>query len=262
MKKAIVFLILSFTLTAALAAVDFAVTTGAGAHIGGLFTRYNLTADGFLEGEPVYVKAAQEMNQINFGGFLFVDGTWIGNSTWAKFGAEFSAGIQSGVNNYTETMIAEIPSSDNLVIPTKGKGSELMLNLALLGKYPFTLNERLALFPLAGVEYQIALMETRQPEGRQRYDRDDKRRGETDVNGNTYTLSAWNSLFVVLGAGMDYRIASSLYLRPELLYSFRLQTPYEVDKLAFTKKALNAPNPKLGGLTSGPTLRIAAGWRF
>jgi hypothetical protein len=254
MKKFTTLLIVTFTLTAMLPAADFAITTGAGAHIGGLFTRYKLTADGKIEGEPVNVSAAQEMNQINFGGFLFVDGTW----------AVFSLGIQGGLNNYNETMVAEIPSSDNLVIPSTGKGSEVMLNFTLLGKYPFPLkgNERITLFPMAGLEYQIALMEARQPEGRQRYDRTDKRKGENDVNGSTYTLPAWNSLFVIIGGGMDYRLTSSLYLRPELLYSFRLQTPYEVDALEKAKKALNAPNPKLGGLTSGPTLRIAAGWRF
>jgi len=252
MKKHIALLTLTFSLTTALAAADFAITTGAGAHLGGLFTRYKLTASGSIEGQSVDVSAAQEMNQFNFGGFVFADATWV----------EFSVGIQGGVNNYTETMVAEIPSQDNLVLPSKGKGSELMLNFTLLGKYPFTLNERLAAFPLLGVEYQVALMQAREPEGRQRYDRTDNRRGETDVDGKIYKMSAWNSLFVVIGGGMDYRLTSSLYLRPELLYSFRLQTPYEVDKLKYTKKALKAPDPKLAGLTSGPTLRIAAGWRF
>jgi len=252
MKKLITLLLLTSALTAALPAADFAITTGAGAHIGGLFTRYTLTADGKIEGESVKVNADQQMNQFNFGGFLFIDGTW----------AVFSLGIQGGLNNYTETMVAKIPSRDNLVMPSQGKGSEVMLNFTLLGKYPFTLNERFILFPLAGVEYQIALMEARQPEGRQRYDRTDSRKGESDANGKTYQLPVWNSWFIVIGAGMDYRLSASLYLRPELLYSFRLQTPYETDALEKVKKGLNAPNPKLAGLTSGPTLRIAAGWRF
>jgi hypothetical protein len=43
-----------------------------------------------------------------------------------------------------------------------------------------------------------------------------------------------------------------MYLRTELLYGFRLMTPYEVD----------APNPKLAGLTSGPSLKIGLGYRF
>jgi opacity protein-like surface antigen len=252
MKKYITLLTLFFALTAALAAADFSLSAGGGGYIGGLFTRYTLTADGKIEGEPVGVNAAQEMNQFNFGGFLFVDGTW----------AVFSVGIQGGLNNYNEEMITTSPSIDDLTTTFQGEGSETMLSLALLGKYPFTLNNRFTLFPLLGLEYQIALVQTREPEGGlKRYDRTDGIR-ESNADGDPYPLSVWNSWSVVIGAGMDYRVFSSLFVRAELLYGFRLQTPYETDALKKVKKLANAPNPKLSGLTSGPALRIAAGWRF
>jgi len=249
-----VFLLTSFmcALTAFLPAADFTVSAGGGLFVGGLFTRYTLTADGKIEGEPVSVSAGQEMNQFNFGGFLFLDGTW----------AEFTVGIHSGSHNYKETMVAASPSIDDLVTVSTGEGTEIMFNLGLLGKYPFTLNENFVIFPLLGLEYQIALKETRQPKGRRSYDRTDPLRGDTDVNGDTYKLAAWNSLFIIIGAGMDYKFTSSLFLRPELLYGFRLQTPYEIDALEKAKKGVNAPDPKLGGLTSGPALKIAAGYKF
>jgi len=192
------------------------------------------------------------MNQFNFGGFLFFDATW----------AEFNIGVQSGLHNYRETMVAASPGIDDLVTVSTGEGTEIMLNLGLLGKYPFTLNGNFVLFPLLGLEYQIALKETRQPKGRKSYDRTDSLRGDTDVNGETYKLSAWNSLFIVIGAGMDYKFTSSVFLRTELLYGFRLQTPYEIDALEKAKKGVNAPNPKLGGLTSGSALKIALGYTF
>jgi len=245
-------LILTCVLVNILPAADFSLSTGAGAHVGGLFTRYKLSADGKIGDEPVSVDAGQEMNQFNFGGFLFIDGTW----------AEFNIGIQGGRNNYKETMVAASPSIEDLVTTSTGQGTEVMFTLALLGKYPFVLGEKLTLFPLLGLEYQIALKETRQPDGRKKYDRTDTIRGDTDVNGDTYKLPVWNSLFIVLGGGMDYNLSSSLYLRTELLYGFRLQTSYETDSLEKAKKGVNAPDPKMGGLTSGPTLRIAAGWRF
>jgi len=252
MKKYTALLIINFSLTATLAAADFSLSAGGGGYVGGLFTRYTLTADGNIDGEPVKVNADQEMNQFNFGGFLFVDGTW----------AVFSLGIQRGINNYNETMITTSPTIDDLVMPSQGKGSETMLTLALLGKYPFTLNDRFTLFPLLGLEYQIALAQTREPEGGlKRYDRTDGIR-ESNVNGKPYSLPVWNSWFVNIGAGLDYRLFSSLFLRAELLYGFRLQTPYETDALEKVKKGVNASNPKLHGLTSGPTLSIAAGWRF
>ena len=252
MKKYIALLTLFFALTAALAAVDFSLSSGGGGYVGGLFTQYTLTAPGSIDGEPVSVNAAQEMNQFNFGGFLFVDGTW----------AVFNLGIQRGLNNYNETMIASSPTIDDLVMPSHGKGSETMLSLALLGKYPFTLNKRFTLFPLLGLEYQIALAQTREPDGgRKLYDRTDGIR-ESNANGEPYSLPVWNSWFVVAGAGLDYHVFSSLFVRAQLLYGFRLQTPYETDALEKAKKGVNASNPKLSGLTSGPALSIAAGWRF
>ena len=251
MKKYLA-IILSAALTCVLPADDFSFSMGAGAHIGGLFTRYQLSANGKIEGEPVSVNAAQTMNQFNYGAFLFFDATWV----------EFSAGVQGGLNNYEETMIAASPSIDDITTTSRGEGSEVMLSIALFGKYPFTLSEKFTVFPLAGLEYQITLMQSRQPEGRRRYDRTDPERGETGADGKTYALPVWNSLFIIVGGGMDYRLSSSMFLRTELLYGFRLQTFYEIDALEKAKKGVNAQDPKLGGLTSGPTLRIAAGWRL
>jgi len=251
MKKCFV-LILTCVLVNFLPAEDFAFSAGAGLSLGGLFTSYTLTAKGQIDGEPVNVTAEQKMKQFNFGGFLYADATWV----------EFNVGVQGGLNKYKETSTASSPSINDIKTEMKGTGSEIMLTLTLLGKYPFTLNEKLKLFPLLGVDYQIALMETRKPEGRKRRDRSHPKYGESDVNGNTYKLSAWNSLFIVAGGGADYNLTSNLYLRGEVLYGFRLKTPYEGDALEKAKKGLNASNPKYSGLTSGPTLKVATGWRF
>jgi len=257
MKKLTALLIITFALAAMLPADGFSLSAGGGGFAGGIFTRYNLTAKGKIEGEPINVNADQEMNQFNFGGSLFVDGTF------SKVGMELNVGLQRGINNYKETSIIDNPSIDKMVSTSEGDGWETMLDLSLLGKYPFTLNDRFTVFPLAGVEYQIALEETRKPseKGRKRYDRTDGIR-ESDSDGDPYSLSAWNSFFVVIGGGVDYQIVSSLFVRAELLYGFRLPTAYELDQLERAKKSLNAPNPKLAGLTSGPALSIAAGWRF
>jgi hypothetical protein len=116
-------------------------------------------------------------------------------------------------------------------------------------------------FPLAGIEYQIALLEYRYPENLKEYNRTDGKR-ETDSNGKAYKLSIWNSLLIDIGAGLDFFFYPRMFLRTEVLYGFRLQTPYEVDALDKVKKMVNAPDPKLAGLTSGPVLRVALGYRF
>jgi len=231
MKKYFV-LILTCVLVNILPADDFSLSAGAGLSLGGLFTRYTLTTKTIGE-------VKQEMNQFNFGGFLFFDATY----------AEFSFGVQGGFNNYTEGFLGA-----NM----EGKGSETMLTFTLLGKYPFTLGDRFKLFPLLGIEYQIALAETRTPEGQKRYNRTE----ELNINGNPYKLSVWDSLFILAGCGADFNLTSRIYLRGEILYGFRLQTSYETDQLSQTKIRFSDPNPKLGGLTSGPTLRLAVGFNF
>lgn len=223
--------------------VDFSLSSGGGALLGGLFTRYTLTAGGTSLGDAV---SRQEMNQVKYGGYLFFDAVW----------AEVSVGLQGGAGTYREEMSV---SSRGTVSDEKGKGKEMMVGIVLLGKYPFRLNRQFAVFPLAGIEYQIALREYRDPETGGEYDRTDGIR-ESDSNGGAYRLPAWNSFFIDIGAGLDFNFDPRLFLRAEFLYVFRLKTPYETDALEKVKKMLNAPDPKLAGLTSGPVLRVGLGY--
>ncbi|MDR3147937.1 MAG: hypothetical protein LBU00_06140 [Treponema sp.] len=230
---------------------DISPCIGAGVLVGGLFTRYTLEAQGELV-IPIDVRSNQELDQLNYGGFLFVDATWV----------ELSLSFQGGKDTWRERYSAT--AKDGLVLTdtfSTGTGQEAALGLVLLGKYPFRLGKALSVFPLAGLEYRIALLECRDPEIGRPYDRTDGIR-ESDSNDQAYALSAWNSLFIDIGAGLDLDLRSGLFLRTELLYAFRLQTPFEKDALNKVKKKANAPDPKLGGLTSGPTLRIALGYRF
>jgi opacity protein-like surface antigen len=231
--------------------VDIPLNVGGGGLVGGLFTRYTLTAEGNIV-VPVDVVSTQEINQVNYGGFLFVDTTWV----------ELDLALQGGSTTWQERYSAN--TKDGMVLadqPTEGTGTEAMFGLSLLGKYPFRLNRGFSIFPLAGVEYQIALLEYRDPEIGPNYNRTN-RTWEKDSNNNAYSLSVWNSLLIDIGAGVDLNLYSRLFLRTELLYGFRLQTPYEIDALEKVKKMANAPDPKLAGLTSGPTLRLALGWRI
>jgi hypothetical protein len=240
--------------------VDFSLSAGGGGLLGGLFTRYTLSAsgDGGTPDAEVGISSVQAITQANFGGFLFFDATY----------GELVITVQGGPNTYSQTATIttngpEFPDADE-----KGTGSELMLGFSLMGKYPFPLNERFVLFPLLGVEYQVALLQWRQqnmvngkPYNGKMYDRGDGIR-EKDVDGEPYKLSAWNSLFVDIGAGLDFFFYPRMFLRTELLYGFRLMTPYEVDQLENVKNMVKDDNPKLAGLTSGPVLKLALGYRF
>jgi opacity protein-like surface antigen len=135
-----------------------------------------------------------------------------------------------------------------------------MLSFSLLGKYPFTLSDRFTLFPLLGVEYQVALTEKRKQENGVIYDRTDGT--EPDKDGNAFNASAWNSFWIDVGVGADFAILRDFFVRGELLYGFRLKTPYEADRLVLAKDQFNDSSPDYSGLTSGPSLRVSAGYRF
>jgi hypothetical protein len=223
-------------------AVDFSMSAGGGGLLGYTFTRYNL--------EGGKITSSQSMDRLDHGGFLFFDATY----------AEFSALIQGGNNRYKENMIYSVASFAN----GEGTGSELSLGFSLLGKYPFSLNEKISWFPMFGVEYQIALIQKRQPKGDLVYDRSKGKLAEDrDKNDKPYPLSAWNAFWIDVGAGLDYNITGALFLRGELLFGFRLPTEYELGALEVVKKPpMNVSNPKLAGLTGSPALKLGVGYRF
>jgi len=248
MKRPIILFFAVFYGAAAAFGGEFSFSAGAGGLIGGFFTRYTLAApDGMKEGNPIKAEAVQDMDQLNYGFFAFFDATY----------GEFSVSYQNGANNFKETFtIPDVFKTENT-----GQGWESVLGLSLLGKYPLYVAKQLTVFPLLGVEYQICLEQWRTKRTGKLYERANGKY-EKDKDGKAYKLEDWNSLWVNLGGGVDLALFKNIFLRGELLYGFRLMTPYEVKNLELMKSETGDPNPKLSGLTSGPSLRISAGYRF
>lgn len=247
MKKNMVFLIFVFIPVLSSFGLDFSLSAGAGGLLGMDITRYTLDATGNGKNYTL----TQHITQINYGGVLFFDATW----------AEFSLIFQGGYNTYSEVLTA----SDGSQSSPKGTGTEAMLGFSLLGKYPFKLSEGFTIFPLLGIQYWVALMEYRTPDNGTKYDRTGPNAlawADVDKDGKSRTMSMWNALWIDLGVGLDYALNSSLYLRGELLYGFRLQTPYETDSVDQSIKLTGDSDPSMGGLTSGPTFKIALGYKF
>jgi hypothetical protein len=149
MKKNLVFLFLTVFLAINAFGTDFSISVGGGGLLGYTFTRYTLEGGG--------ANSTQSMDRINYGGFLFFDATYI----------EFSFLIQGGYNSYKESMIF----NDESLPESRGTGTELSLGFSLMGKYPLIINENLCWFPMLGLEYHIALVQRRQPDGDIVYDR-------------------------------------------------------------------------------------------
>ncbi len=221
-------------------AADFSLSAGGGGILGYTFTRYT------LEMENNKGSQKQSMDRFDYGGFLFFDAAY----------AELSVILQGGSNSWAENM-------NTLPIDNTGTGTEMSLGFSLLGKYPFTINEKLTWFPLVGIEYHIALVQKRQYNGEKEYDRTDGIKEEDlDKNYDPYPLSAWNSLWINIGAGLDCLLTDSFFLRSEVLFGFRLQTQYETGVLEMNKQMFDLENPQMGGLTGSPTIKLALGYRF
>jgi opacity protein-like surface antigen len=120
------------------------------------------------------------------------------------------------------------------------------LDIGVLGKYPFTISEKLSVFPLLGITYRVALSV--------------KSGGEkSDDPGDN------SALWFKFGGGLDYALTEKLYLRGSLLYGIRLANKFEKD-LEDSYKALGSG---LGMDVSTKTLRghglevkIAVGYKF
>jgi opacity protein-like surface antigen len=243
MKRIFASLILATGLISGVFSADFKVSAGGGGLAGYTFTRYTLQLE---DNKGVQV---QSMDRFDYGGYLFFDATY----------AEAAVSIQGGNSSWTESMkTTEVVFADN-----KGTGAETNLGISLNGKYPLTVSEHITWFPLLGVEYRIALMQKRLHEGSGNYNRTSGVTPEDrDKNGETYPLSAWNSFWIQVGAGLDYSFTESLFVRSELLFGVRLPTGYENGAFEMTKETFGSTTPKMGGLTGEPQVRVALGYRF
>jgi len=236
---------------------EFTLSGGGGFFLGGLFTDYIIDADeNNSVGRYTWMKMTQEMQQFNFGGFIFFDATY----------GELAITVQHGINAYKEDVdVRQKNPNDDTIAIREGTGSETMLGFTLLGKYPFYINERFLFYPLAGAEYQIALVEKRTPKGGSESDRADG--GDAEFSGD-FSLSMWNSFFIKIGAGTDFYFRPPWFFKAEFLYSFRLMTPYEKEAVDYLKRSYGISDPELfgnpgmRGLTHGPELRLAVGYRF
>ena len=118
--------------------------------------------------------------------------------------------------------------SNNTMILEPFQQSVLAAEFGLLGKYPFALNGDFTIFPLLGLNYNLVLF-----------------------------AAPYNTLGFQAGAGVDYNLNGSVYLRAEALFNFRLANKNYTDMKS---------NAYLTGVSTGfglgPRITIGAGYRF
>jgi hypothetical protein len=189
---------------------DFSFSAGAGGLIGGDFGG-GVEAVGVENKRPYF----------GGGGFLFFDAAY----------AELSFGILAGSGNWGSGRNEKEAAITNL-------------NIELLGKYPYMINEKLSVFPLLGIDYQITV--SAKIDGKKYED-----------FGGGRKAGDFNALWFKLGVGLDCGITSNVYLRGEALYGVRLTNKAEED----LKNEFYGSNVKTR-LGHGPTVKLAAGYKF
>ena len=159
------------------------------------------------------------------GGYVFFDGRFF----------EVSAGFLIGGGDYKINQSIGHSVAFDLTL--------MNLDFGLYGKYPFKLGEKIRLFPLFGVEYQLVLM--------------------TEIDGKTISSSSrdFSALWFKVGAGIDFIFIPRVYLRIETLGGVRL--PNKADKNIRDELQADMPgastNKRLG---IGLTIKAAIGFQF
>ena len=123
------------------------------------------------------------------------------------------------------------------------------LNLSLMFRYPFELREQWTIFPMLGIDGQIALggFDRRL---RERFQRAANLGYEVPTMGEF-----WNSLWIRFGAGADFALRGNLFLRGEMLYGFKLNSVHESRRSGYWEHGLQ-------GVSNGLHIRIGVGYTF
>jgi hypothetical protein len=238
-SKKIFFAVLFCALAAAVFAVDFGISVGGGAILGGNFTKSE-TDPTNLPGMKMAL--AYETNAFVAGAFLFVD------ATYAELSAAYFA--ETGkVTGITRTVTDAAPYPN---VPPNGTRSEPdedylshVFIVDILGKYPFALNEKFTVFPALGIGIKLPFA------GNEQSDK------EHDVTWGVVAKA---------GAGLDFALTPALFLRCEALFAYQFAS----DQDAKIEEDLGPPlgkqnldfKFKSAGYNLGPQVKIGVGYKI
>jgi hypothetical protein len=123
----------------------------------------------------------------------------------------------------------------------KHKVSHTAIDIGALAKYPFNMNEKVALFPLLGIVYR-GFISTKMDGVKIPYQED------------------LNALWFKFGGGLDYSLSEKAYIRWETLYGIRFSNTFEDDMVdLFEYSGAPSADTLLG---HGIEVKFALGYRF
>jgi len=181
---------------------------------GGGFVYSGNYTSGLYVSPPVNAEIKMPSNA--FGAYGFFDAKYV----------EASVGLLFGTKKIS------IPGLGSMNIDTKS------LNLGLLGKYPFTLGEKIVLFPALGIEYDYVFS---------------AKMGDLSASDASDLSDFW----IRFGGGLDFNLTEKLFLRGTLLFGIDLGSKAEKD-LADSFKPFNVEQ----NIGFGTKIQVAVGYKF
>jgi hypothetical protein len=217
-------------LAASAFAANFGLSVGGGALLGGNFTNSKTDPTTFMP--TVENELAYKTKTFDVGAFLFVD------ATYAELSVAYLAEIGGVTGTSTMVGIQKDPIDEDYL--------SHVLIVDLLGKYPFVLNEKMTVFPALGVGLKFPFA------GNEFSDK------EHDVT--------WG-VVAKIGAGLDFALTQSLYLRCEALFGYQFASDQEAkieqDLSAYGqgKKTFDYKFQDFG-YNLGPQVKIGVGYKI
>jgi len=214
------------------------LSVGGGAFFGSDFGG-GLVGGKYSSSESMYgvtVKAEAEQSAPWFGGGInaFFDvqyaevglGITFASATWKS---EYSVTVEGSVAGVDMSYLNQSQKSEFSV-------SSTLFNIGLLLKYPIDLGS-MSVFPAAGIDYAACL-------------------SMKDENGHSNDDAGdASALWIKFGAGLDFSLSESMFLRSVLLYGIRMENKAESDLI---KEAPGAESIMGHGLT----IRVGVGFKL
>ena len=219
-KKCLIILVLVFVIAGtAFAQPEFRISAGAGAYF---------TSDfgGGVTATEIGWRTTITAPYVGGGGFIFLDLTFV----------ELSLGFFGGGGDLT---VEEV--GGGLTVTARENFSLTGIDIGLLGKYPFVVNNYLTVFPIFGITYRAIL--------------------SGNLAGERLSSPEdMSALWFRFGGGLDRSFNDNVFLRAGILYGLRLSSRDERD----TANILNdipgvSTRTRLG---HGLEIKFAIGHRF
>ena len=125
--------------------------------------------------------------------------------------AEMFFGYISGNGKWESPNVADPQNLPNM--------PRTYINAGLFAKYPFSFFERIKLFPLLGLDYEMSIS------GKLKYANSDDY--VFDGANDHPEANSLSSLWFKLGGGIDFDMGKTVYLRSELIYGLRAANSFE-----------------------------------